>query len=146
MKKALIIGSLLILACLVSEFAYRVYLYRHLKANYRENKNWVAETPVYVFDPQIGYRYTANLNLQARTYDASNNLLRSNHVVTNNAGHFSPRDDSFEKPESEFRIVALGDSFTATNVSDVTWPTLLEDSLNKDGLEETRRTVRVQGD
>src|SRR5207245_8916571 len=36
------------------------------------------------------------------------------------------------KPQSEFRIVALGDSFTSCPVSDVSWPTLLEDSLNND--------------
>jgi hypothetical protein len=131
-RTALTIGSLLVPVYLGSEFGYRVHLYRHLKANYRENKNWVAETPVYAFDSQIGYRYTANLRLRAKSYDASNNLVRSNRLVTNNAGHLSPRDDSYEKPQSEFRIVALGDSFTSCTVSDVSWPTLLEDSLNKD--------------
>ena len=52
--------------------------------------------------------------------------------MTNNLGHLSLEDDYVEKPKSEFRIAILGDSFSATTTSDITWPTELQRDLNQD--------------
>ena len=117
---------------LVADLIYRLVVYHRLKAGYEEFSFWTTELPLYVFDPQIGYRYNPGVRVQLRMHDAEGNLLHSSAVQVNNHGHLSPRDDQYDKPASEFRIGVLGDSFTACPHSDVSWPTLLEHRLNED--------------
>lgn len=88
--------------------------------------------PLYQLDQTTGYGYVPGAHVHLTLYDRNNHPLRTNNVYVNNHGHLALQPDSLEKSPNEFRIAIIGDSFTATTPSDVTWPTLLEDVLNQD--------------
>jgi hypothetical protein len=128
------IAALLVIY-VISEAAYRLYLHHRLEHDFGQYGRYgcsTTEAPLYVFDPDTGYSYRPNAKLHLRLYDQENNLVRENNVIVNNSGHLSLSDDFIEKPKSEFRIAVLGDSFSATTPSDVTWPTLLQRYLNQE--------------
>jgi hypothetical protein len=123
-----VIAVFLALAALAS----RLYVSHQLDARYLKSPIWLTESPLYAFDPDIGYRYVANARVHLYMFDAHNQLVEKSTVTVNNAGHLSPDDDSIEKPESEFRIAALGDSFTSCPNTGLSWPTPAEQALNAD--------------
>lgn len=131
-KSSLVALIVLGLCYVVADVAYRLYAYHRLESSYKEYLFWTTEALLYDFDPDIGYRYHAGAHVHLRMYSAKDHLLHSSTLAVNNLGHLSPEPDSFEKPASEFRIVTLGDSFTSCPHSDISWPTALQDLLNKD--------------
>jgi hypothetical protein len=139
----------LIALYVLSDVAYRIWLRHQLGHNAYEHTKYgfsSTELPLYALDRQAGYAYRPNLSLHFRLYDGNNHLVRENHLNTNNFGHLELEDDSIAKPASEFRIAVLGDSFSATPTSDVTWPTDLEEELAKDARLKTltgKHTVKV---
>src|SRR5437879_5075613 len=115
MKKFLLRILLMLVSILIgyviADGAYRVYHYFRLRSAGASGYPFsYVEKPMYVFDRQIGYRYSPNINLSVMQFDAKDKLLRSNSVRTNNVGHVSPTDDSVDKPNTEFRVAILGDS------------------------------------
>jgi hypothetical protein len=128
------IGGLVVLvvALAAAAFGSRLYISRQLDARYIKSPIWLTESPLYAFDAGVGYRYVANARVHLSMFGANNQFVRRSTVTVNNAGHLSPEDDFVEKPASEFRIAALGDSFTSCPSSDVSWPTLAEKVLNSD--------------
>jgi hypothetical protein len=114
----------ILFAYAVMEVGFRYYLYRSTYAHifdalYRMTRNppnkWVE------FNAHTGFRYRPNGNFVG---------WRSNEygMVAND------RDTSqypVEKLTTEFRIAALGDSFTAGIHSKTRWPDLLQDALNE---------------
>jgi hypothetical protein len=138
-SKKVAIGGIVVLVVVLAlaAFGSRLYISRQLDARYIKSPIWLTESPLYAFDAGIGYRYVANARVHLAMFGPNNHFVRSSLVMVNNAGHLSPDDDSIEKPASEFRIAALGDSFTACPSSDVSWPTLAEKVLNSDaGLKK----------
>jgi hypothetical protein len=130
----------LLVIYVVCEAAYRIYLHHHFESSYEQYIRYgcsTTEAPLYVFDPETGYSYSANAKVHLNLYDEENNLVRRNNVIVNNVGHISLTDDFIDKPKSEFRIAVLGDSFSATTPSNVTWPTLLQRYLNQDEILKT---------
>jgi hypothetical protein len=120
----------------ILEGGFRLYRFEKLKSEYSQKTRYGFSTfrePMYALDEQTGYAYVPQSRNRQWLYDRDNNLLpHSSGVVTNNFGMISPREAAIEKPKDEFRIAVLGDSFCATTVSDVTWPSALEDVLNGD--------------
>ncbi len=122
----------LIVTYTILEVVYRLYRYRELISEYHEYSFETVESPLVLFDENIGYRYKPNSELRWRRFDANNDPQLSNRVSVNNLGHISPTDDSVSKPRGEFRIAILGDSFTASVTNDIPWPSILEERLNDD--------------
>jgi len=124
----------------LADGGYRIYQHRELERDALRHMAYnfsSVEAPLYALDEGVGYSYRANLRLHFRLYDRQGNLVRENQLVSNNFGHLELEDDSLEKPDSEFRIAVLADSFAATTTSDVTWPTYLQQELNRDPKVKT---------
>ena len=126
-----IIGLLLFYAVL--ESLYRVYKYREREAYYREDVGFTTTSgPLYRLEKKTGYSYVPNSRLVQRFYNGSNEVTGQNRISVNNLGAISPRDDIVEGSDSEFRIVCLGNSFTAITPTELPWPAQLEERLNED--------------
>lgn len=121
--------------CALAEGAGRLVWHHHLRSvGLESGRNGCSATdgPLYQLDPSTGYGYVPGAHVHLTLYDRNNRPLRTNSVLVNNSGHLALQPDSIEKSPHEFRIAVIGDSFTATTPSDVTWPTLLEDDLNRE--------------
>jgi hypothetical protein len=79
--------------------------------------------PLRVPDPYVGYRYGPN-----REGDFGEPW--NSHWQTNSHGHVSVDDYPTRKPAGEFRIAAVGDSFTANITSNIRWTEELQRILN----------------
>jgi hypothetical protein len=91
------------------------------------------ESPLDILNTQTGFAYKPETHVHQRLYDQ--NGVPAPHVssiVTNNFGLISPDSSQSVKPATEFRIAVIGDSFSATTTSTLTWPTALEQILNQD--------------
>lgn len=84
------------------------------------------------FDKDLGYRYLPHQDLPFQWFNESGKVIRTNHVITNNHGHVSYRDDQYERVPGEYRIAIVGDSLAACIHNDLPWATSLEDLLNED--------------
>jgi hypothetical protein len=74
-------------------------------------------------DPYSGFRYPPNI--EGSLPQPWNARWR-----TNSHGHIASEDYPAAKPTGEFRIAAVGDSFTAGITSSVRWPDALQRNLN----------------
>jgi hypothetical protein len=122
---------------ITSEVGYRIYLYHEFTRNpdaYTRYGFSTTEAPLYLLDEKTGYSYAPNVSLHFRLYGEGNNFQRENTLHSNNYGHIALEDDAIERGKDEFRIAVIGDSFSATPTSDVTWPTELQQQLNQDEL------------
>lgn len=125
-------GILLLVSLLVSyaglEIGWRTYSYFKLREQVIAALGGVPvdETGQQssIYDPQMGYSYPPNISVEAQKPFP----IR---YRTNRWGHVSDEEYPLEKPADEFRIVAVGDSFTANIVDTVRWSALLEERLNK---------------
>jgi len=135
-KRALgwILGLIVVYAFL--EIGYRAHQFHKLESGDAVQLPHVFssfESPLDVLDTKTGFAYKANTRVHQRLYDQ--NGVPAPHVstiVTNNFGLISPDDSALLKPETEYRIAVIGDSFSATTTSSLTWPTALERLLNED--------------
>lgn len=128
-----------LLAVVGFEAGYRCYLYRSLVSRtVRQIRS--AHDPdsldaysallhrCSTFDANLGYRYKPNLNVDAVV--PLENLERRT-FRTNSHGHIANEDYPVAKPRGEFRIVAIGDSFTAGVTNGVRWPDAMEAELQR---------------
>lgn len=119
----------------IAEVSYRLYLHHQLESSAARHLRYSfssTEAPLYTMDEKTGYEYLPDRRLHLRLYDERGQFIRENNIVTNNFGHLESADDSLAKPDSEFRIAVIGDSFAATIPSNVPWPTALQTELNQD--------------
>ena len=135
-RKRVFVAITVIGAALVTyyccEAVYRFGKYRQLiEADFKFNA--VSEDPILKFNGNTGFSYIANTKTQYRKFSRNDGQLLIDHTLhVNNAGHVSKRDVVVEKPDSEFRIAVLGDSFTAALEMDEPWPDRLQTLLNED--------------
>src|SRR5262245_35283809 len=123
-----------ILVCAAVEAGGRLYLYRVTKSKVRSKPSGFTATsgPLYQSDGNRGYSCVPNSDLQFRFHDANSHVVWKTRAHINNLGHVSPRNDIIEMKDSEFRIVCLGNSFTAIVQNENPWTAVLEESLNQD--------------
>ncbi|HEX9074254.1 MAG TPA: SGNH/GDSL hydrolase family protein, partial [Anaerolineae bacterium] len=121
-----------LLTYVMADIGYRIYRRYKITTEYKEYPFQAIDQPVYLLDEQIGFRYKPNMQVLYANFGGSNEVLQSNKFRVNNLGHISPNDDTVAKPEGEFRIAVIGDSFTAAIHNDIPWPFLLEQRLNAD--------------
>ena len=127
----IVVGSILV-SYVFLDIGFRIYRYIKLKNNYQEYVFQAIDVPLYIFDKELGYRYKPNTDGAYANFDKDNTLLQLNLFRVNNSGHISPTDDFIDKPNSEYRIAILGDSYTASLHNNIPWPSILEEILNKD--------------
>jgi hypothetical protein len=140
-KNILLAITSLVITYGLMEATYRLYRYIELSADYHEFRFISVESPLFLFDEEIGFRYQPNSELQWRRYDEQNNLTLANRVKVNNMGHVALTDETVTKPPGEFRVAILGDSYTASVTNDLPWPSVLEKILNQDEALKTRLGV-----
>jgi len=135
----------LVFIYVILEIAFRIHRYEKLTGEFEQNTRYAFSSfqqPLYTVDTAVGYAYIANSRNRQFLYKQDGELLPHNsHIMTNNAGMFSPYNVQLEKKPDEYRIAVLGDSFCATTTSDVVWPTVLQDSLNADA--KLKRAVKI---
>jgi hypothetical protein len=117
------------------EMGYRVYQFHKLESVDVQLPQVFSsfESPLDELDTKTGFAYKADCHVHQRLYDRDG--VPSPHVstiATNNFGLISPDNSALAKPETEYRIAVIGDSFSATTTSSRTWPTALEQLLNQD--------------
>lgn len=71
-----------------------------------------------------------NKTVKFRIFSENHELCEEHTIVTNNLGFVSANSYEAAKPPGEFRIAAVGDSFTSCDNNDFPWPDLLERRLN----------------
>lgn len=127
------------------EIGFRIHRYEKLAGEFEQNTRYAFSSfqqPLYKVDTAVGYAYIADSRNRQFLYKQDGELLPHNsHIMTNDAGMFSPYNLRLDKQPGEYRIAVLGDSFCATTTSDIVWPTVLQDSLNADA--ELKRAVKI---
>lgn len=87
------------------------------------------DRPYTRFDPLTGYRYIPG---ETRLVITNDKQLTVDHVVrVNRQGYCSVNDFSPHATDGAKRYVVFGDSYTAGEVSDTTWPDLVNIMLNE---------------
>jgi hypothetical protein len=137
---ALMLVSILITYSML-EIGFRIFRRMKLPQEYAEYYFQAIDAPIYLLDEKIGYRYKPNAQVFYANFNFDNTILQSNHFNVNNLGHIAPNDDALAKPDVEFRIAILGDSFTASIHNDIPWTHLLEENLNADA--DLKKSLRV---
>ena len=137
-------------AAVAIEAGYRVVLYRRLLDQFTRRVVAAASpnptdplSASSVFDPHTGHRYKPNLRVDVPPLHPG---LPPWRWGTNAHGHVADDDYPVAKPAGEFRVAAVGDSFTAGVTNAVRWPAELEALLNADPAWEARvggRRTRV---
>lgn len=122
-----VLSSLLTYVAL--EIGYRVYIHHMIVGQVIDMiAPLYTEDPFHQFDPQIGFRYSPNATYR--------NLATFHNEYTINqygfvANDLDPTPYTQEKPQEEYRIAILGDSFTIGLQNYLRWPDLLQDHLNR---------------
>jgi hypothetical protein len=115
-------------ALLITEISFRAYWSyvapRRMSAILASQMRTDDGLSNYVADPYSGYRYAPNRYGQLGTPWFS-------HWRTNSHGHVSDEEYQVQKPAGEFRIAAVGDSYTAGILSNMRWPDVLQKMLNE---------------
>jgi hypothetical protein len=121
LKLGLLFCSVLLAYCLC-EVGYRIRHFQRLK------KSYIAAHEAaqgHIYDADTGYHYPPNVRVESTTPFPVR-------YSTNSFGNIQDDDYSVEKPDGEFRIVTIGDSFTANVTNTVRWPALLQQRLQND--------------
>lgn len=80
-----------------------------------------------IFDPIMGFRYRPNIQVKLEKPWPVN-------WRTNRYGQVTDYDFPIVKPKKEYRIIVIGDSFTANVTNTVRWPDMLQVQLNRDPI------------
>lgn len=135
--KKILVNSLIVVASmlmtyLVLEVGYRIITYIHLSNNYEPYTIWWTDQPLHLYDAEAGYRYPADANVRYTQTEPPDVSVYATNVITNNQGMVGTRDVTIEKPEGEYRIALIGDSFTAGVFNDNPWAGVLQSLLDED--------------
>jgi hypothetical protein len=109
------------------EVGYRIYQYSTILKGLLINVRAQSPGPAAersVFDRNTGYRYKSNFVFRSGTSPFPIDWR------TNSHGLIAREEFPVQKPEREFRIGLIGDSFTANVTNTVRWGDVLEDALN----------------
>jgi hypothetical protein len=143
---ALVAGSVFFAYALV-EIYVRAQMYdRYVNAKYpMAASNKIAGTaPANAETKSLAWN-TPNGDFHYWRIDEDSRILFKTAYHANNLGLVSLRDQPVARQEKEFRIVVIGDSFTAAIEMETPWPDILEDNLNADtALREKLGGARVR--
>jgi len=79
-----------------------------------------------LFDRELGYRLRPNMQFECQLPHLALRKWR-----TNSYGHIADEEYPVAKPANEFRIVTIGDSFTAGENNTIRWQSKLQERLNR---------------
>lgn len=131
--------SAVVLSFLAAELVFRGLVY--LRERERHPSLRLVTSPFYLNDSKVGFKYRPNVDAQILFLDSDFNIIGKNSVRTNSTGHISHREDPLNRSAGEYRIAALGDSYTGCLYNNLPWPDLLEDKLNQNRLLKSRMGV-----
>ena len=127
-KNLVLLLASIVVNYLAVEVRWRTYYYCHLRQQIIASLSGVPTAdPAQgesIYDPEMGYRYRPNVTGDVKTPFPI-------HFHIDSWGHISDDKYPLAKPTNEFRIEAVGDSFTANINNTVRWSALLEERLNK---------------
>ena len=106
--------------------------YQRLQSETEPFAFWWTDVPIFRLDEQVGYQYIPNQQIRLTLTDHLDANVFATDMILNNVGNVSRFDDDLTKPEGEFRIALIGDSFTASNFNPNPWGDQLEVLLNRD--------------
>src|SRR5262249_16148743 len=109
----------ILLSYLAIETAWRLYYFHTLKLDVIAKLSAKSHS---IYHPEMGYTYIPNQTVA---------LAHWPHFHVNKWGIIDDDDYPVEKPADEYRIVIIGDSFTAGVMNTVRWPALLQEKLNQ---------------
>ncbi len=126
---AALVSVSILLSFVVAEAAYRVYLYHRISDQLlRLVQTTMQAGGISQYDPEAGYYYTPNTSRTDYQYFKDQFSINQYGFMAND---LDPAPYPVPKPEHEYRIVALGDSFTNGYQNYIRWPDLLQDYLNR---------------
>ena len=150
--KKYIISTVLVIASIFGRFAVvevgaRAYLaYVYLLGNYKSIATYEIKDTQATADPiDLGWG-KPNTTDYYYMFDEDSRITLKTTYHFNNAGLVSHHDYLLDKTPNEYRIVILGDSFTAALQMNTPWPDRLEDMLNQDEQLKTKlggKTIHV---
>jgi hypothetical protein len=113
------------------EVVYRISRYQKLRT--ADAGNFLVTNTIFEkFHSKLGFRYLPKVSFTAHWLTNQNKEFSRSSIQINNLGFVSPNSDSVDKPKGEFRIVVIGDSFSACFHNNLPWPVTLERILNAD--------------
>ena len=125
---ALALASLA-LSFVVAEAGYRIYLYKTISDQLIQLvKVGLQPSGLTQFDPEAGYNYAPNVSFADLLYFKDQFQINQYGLMAND---LDPAPYSIEKPQNEYRIALLGDSFTNGLQNYIRWADLLLDYLNR---------------
>jgi lysophospholipase L1-like esterase len=146
-RLAAIIGTCILIVAgagmgfVLSELAYRIYLVkvaapqrfeRAVKSGYAVN-----DKPMWIYDEQFGYVYPKGDTIGIASISGGKVTACSSYKEFNREGNVGKIVGDYAA--ANVKILAFGDSFTATSHNGITWPLLLQERLAK----RLGRTVNV---
>lgn len=131
----IMVGTLV--GLVVAEAAYRVYLYDRIPERFAALSGdgganvWFFHTSPWRFNPSFGYEYVPGL---ATGGSASKGRVDTCWTFPiNEQGNIGVIEGSYD--DADLKILVFGDSFTSQPHDDLTWPNILQRSLNEEGDE-----------
>jgi hypothetical protein len=144
---ALLVPLSLLIAYLLTETAYRAYLYYLyvIEQNFPVTTMDVRPFPQLAATPGSVYGfYQPGKPITFTNFDGAGNISQRHTVQINNFGWPSQHGYSRSKQPGEFRIAIVGDSMTASINNERPWPDLLQRNLNADRkLLEVLKVQRI---
>lgn len=108
-------------ASVIVEVGYRLYLHQRLVEQITRS---LVDAPAdAVWDPVVGYRYAPRQQVSL-----DRGRIRSRYA-TNEHGHISDENYPVTKASDEYRIAAIGDSFTSGSMNTIRWTEELQREL-----------------
>jgi hypothetical protein len=117
---------------LILEAGYRVYRFNKLMNDYAPYPYLSVEGSLYNFDVMMGYRYVPEMTHRLTWVTADGEIAGEHEFSVNNAGIIAHEPVSRTAPVGEYRILLLGDSYTASMTNPTPWAEFLQAQLNED--------------
>ena len=120
----LLLVSSVMLCLLGAEIAYRYHLYSRMK---NQPTYWVASDSIYEYHRELGYTHIPAKSVIEMKVDKGYPVLWNERFTDESGNMTRVKQDNGRK---KYRILVLGDSFTAYQRDGSTWPDLLQDKLD----------------
>lgn len=142
-----VVALCLVVSALAMECSYRAFLYVRFPERFvvppRDERISVFDQPMWEYDQQFGYSYSAGRRVNTSIIENGRVTQCQDEIYANEQGNIGPSVPDFSS--ADFRIAVFGDSFTASAIDEVTWPSILQSKLES-GSAKTVRVMNLARD